>query len=547
MIQPNHHSTIGQIFRDAVKIYGPNLFLMAPASESRTYHPDGYSITYLEAEREIDRLIFAYSCAGYGPGHRVGLDLENRPEHLLHKIALNSLGICCVPFNSEYRESELQYVIEHSRPDLVVAASNRIHFVKSAIAGRIPVCLDETIGLALPRPEKAAIKSPVSSNMPASILYTSGTTGRPKGCVLTHNYELESGAWYLTRCGVSTFEEGKDRLYNPLPLYHVNASVFSFFCILLSGNCQIQGDRFHPNRWWKEVNECEATVIHYLGVIVPMLLNQASSNFDNAHKVRFGIGAGVEATLHQKFEDRFGFPLVEVWGMTEVVGGIFDNAPPRSVGTRAFGRIPSSGLEARIVDANDSPVPLGATGELTVRYSEATPRRRFFSEYLDDPVATELAWRGGWFHTGDLVRQTSDGIFHFVDRSKNIIRRSGENIAATEIEEVLQSHPLVRQATVIAVKDEIREEEVYACVVTNSMAGSEKIAKDLFNFCVEKLSYFKAPGYIWFTNEIPKSGTQKVQKYLIFKSECDPREVKGVFDFRDLKTRKANARKMSGI
>lgn len=112
---------------------------------------------------------------------------------------------------------------------------------------------------------------------------------------------------------------------------------------------------------------------------------------------------------------------------------------------------------------------------------------------------------------------------------------------------MLQSHPLVRQATVIAVKDEIREEEVYACVVTNSVAGSEKIAKDLFNFCVEKLSYFKAPGYIWFTNEIPKSGTQKIQKYLIFKSECDPREVKGVFDFRDLKTRKSNTRKAAGI
>src|SRR5437868_4753535 len=189
MIQINHHSTIGQIFRDAVKIYGSNLFLMAPRNENRTYHPEGYSITYLEAEREIDRLIVAYSRAGYGSGHRVGLDLENRPEHLLHKIALNSLGICCVPLNCEYRENELQYVVEHSKPDLVVAASSRIHFVKSAISGRIPVCLDDEVGFALPNSARTASQRPVSSDMPASILYTSGTTGRPKGCVLTHNYE----------------------------------------------------------------------------------------------------------------------------------------------------------------------------------------------------------------------------------------------------------------------------------------------------------------------------------------------------------------------
>ncbi|SFC52373.1 crotonobetaine/carnitine-CoA ligase [Polaromonas sp. OV174] len=542
MIQLNHNSTIGQAFREAVRVYGHNWFLMAPKNEHRKYHPDGYAITYLDAGEEVDRLITAYSRAGYGSGHRVGLDLENRPEHFFHKIALNSLGVCCVPLNCEYRENELLYVIEHSRPDLIVAASNRICFVKATIGDRIPICLDDDVFLTLSSPTKVASDDPVSPSMPASILYTSGTTGRPKGCVLSHSYELESGAWYLSRGGVSTFKEGGDRLYNPLPLYHVNASVFSFFCILLAGNCQIQGDRFHPNRWWKEVNECEATVVHYLGVIVPMLLGQGTSDLEKTHKVRFGIGAGVEATLHQKFEERFGFPLVEVWGMTEVVGGFFDNASPRSVGTRAVGKVPSSGLEARIVDANDSLTPSGATGELTVRYSEATPRRRFFSEYLDDPIATEDAWRGGWFHTGDLVRQTADGVIHFVDRNKNIIRRSGENIAAAEIEEVLQSHPLVRQATVIAVKDEIREEEVYACIVLKSIVGNESIAKELFVFCVDQLSYFKAPGYIWFTNEIPKSGTQKVQKYLIFKTDSDPREAKGVFDFRSLKTRNANAR-----
>ncbi len=542
MIQVSEQSTIGQVFDEAAKKYSKNLLLMAPRNAQRAYAPEGYAITYADAKKEVDLLISAYARAGYGTGHRVGLDMENRPEHFFHKLALNSLGVCCVPLNAEHRANELQYVVDHSKPDLIVAASSRIAFVQSAVGDRVAICAEDEVLLNVPIAATASRQEPLSGETPASILYTSGTTGRPKGCVLSHGYELESGAWYLSRGGLSTFVEGGDRLYNPLPLYHVNASVFSFYCVLLAGNCQVQGDRFHPSRWWQEVVECEATVVHYLGVIVPMLLGQPDSHLERAHKVRFGVGAGVEATLHQKFEERFGFPLVEVWGMTEMVGGFFDNQAPRSVGTRAFGRVPSEGLEARIVDANDVPVPLGATGELTVRHSEATPHRRCFSGYLDDSVATESAWRGGWFHTGDLVRQTPDGVLHFVDRNKNIIRRSGENIAAAEIEEVLQSHPLVRQATVIAVKDEVREEEVYACVVLASERGCEAVANQLFAFCAEQLSYYKAPGYIWFTDQIPKSGTQKVQKYLIFKSDCDPRDAEGVFDFRRLKTRRAGAR-----
>lgn len=545
MIQVSQDSTIGQIFDEAVGRYGNNVFLMVPKSDRRAYASDGCSFTYTEAQAAVKRLISAYMDAGYGMGHRIALDMENRPEHFLHKLAMNSLGICCVPLNFEYRANELQYVVEHSKPDLIIASPNRIDFVKDAVGGQVEICCDEEVFTALPKAKSVPGTESVTGDTPASILYTSGTTGRPKGCVLSHSYELESGAWYLSRGGLSTFFEGKDRIYNPLPLYHVNASVFSFYCALLAGNCQIIGDRFNPVRWWQEINDCEATVVHYLGVIVPMLLGQPSSSLEHSHKVRFGLGAGVEATLHKKFEERFGFPLIEVWGMTEIVSCFSDNHPPRSVGTRAFGKVPAEGLEARIVDANDVPVPVGETGELTVRHSAETPRRRFFSGYLDDPEATALAWRGGWFHTGDLVRQGPDGVMHFVDRNKNIIRRSGENIAAAEVEEVLQSHPLVAQATVIAVKDEVREEEVYACVVLHSGTGDEDIAKQLFAFCIDQLSYYKVPGYIWFTDKIPTSGTQKVQKYLIFNSDCDPRQVEGVFDFRKLKTRRVSEKQIA--
>ena len=255
-----------------------------------------------------------------------------------------------------------------------------------------------------------------------------------------------------------------DRIYNPLPLYHANAGVVSLMGAIVSGNCQIQPDRFSAQRWWREVAETGATIVHYLGVIAPVLLKLPPGEYERKHKVRFGIGAGIEPELHAAFEKRFGFPMVELWGMTEMVRVLGDTHEPRQVGTRAFGRaVP--GVEVRVVDDADRDVPGELPGELLVRHSAETPRRGCFSGYLKDEAATEAAWAGGWFHTGDVVWRGADGMLHFVERKKNIIRRSGENIAAAEVEAVLLTHPDVQQVAVMAVQDELRDEEVLACVV----------------------------------------------------------------------------------
>jgi len=312
--------------------------------------------------------------------------------------------------------------------------------------------------------------------------------------------------------------------------------VLSLFGVMLSGNCQVQSDRFSPERWWDEVRATRATVVHYLGVIVPLLLAQPPSSRDREHSVRFGLGAGVEPQLHAAFEARFGFPLIEVWGMTEMVRVLLDNIPPRQVGTRAFGRaVP--GVEARVVDAADREVRDGEPGELVVRHSAATPRRGAFSGYLKDAAATEAAWRGGWFHTGDIAWRGKDGTLHFVDRKKNIIRRAGENIAAAEVEALLLTHPAVQQAAVIAVKDEVREEEVMACVVLKHALDTASAARELFQFCYQRLAYFKAPGYVLIVDSLPTTATQKIQKHSLFPSGVDPRTLPGVHDLRAHKRR----------
>ena len=535
----NDRTTIAAAFAAAVSAHGDKPFFAVPAGDGRGYLESGFEICYAEAARQVEALTTTYHKAGYGLGHRVATLLENRPDYVLHKLALNSLGVCCVPINPEYRAGEIAYLLEHSEPEFVLGLAPRRQHLVEALAEsrhRPAIVTPEEFASTLPKPLRPAEPGQPTPETPASILYTSGTTGRPKGCVLSHGYEVASGARYASLGGVATLRPGRDRIYNPLPLYHANAGVFSLMAAILTGNCQIQPDRFRPQRWWHEIAETRATVVHYLGIIVPLLLGQDPSDAERAHQVRFAMGAGVEPELHTAAEQRFGFPLIELWGMTEMVRVLGDNVEPRQVGTRAFGRA-IDGVEARVVDDDGRDVGDPHPGELVIRHSAATPRRGFFSGYLKDEAATELAWRDGWFHTGDTVWRGPDGMLHFVDRKKNIIRRSGENIAAAEVEALLLTHPEVQQVAVMAVKDELREEEVLACIVLRHAAPGKETAEALLQFCLQRMAYYKAPGWIHFTREIPTTGTQKIQKHAIYPKGTDPRSLAEVLDLRTLKRR----------
>lgn len=535
-------ATIAEIFAAAVAAHGARPFLAVPASATRGYLPDGLELTYAEAGAEVEALSDGYAAAGYGLGHRVATLLENRPDYILHKLALNRLGVCCVPINPDYRAAEIAYLVEHSEPDLVLTLGRREAQLREGLAQsghRPPVVRLEELPGALPRPARPPSPARLTPETPSSILYTSGTTGRPKGCILSNGYEVAAGAWYASLGGLAALRIGEERIYNPLPLYHINSAVVSLMGAVLTGNCQVQPDRFHPQHWWPEIRQTRATIVHYLGIIAPLLLNQPPTPRDREHGVRFGIGAGIEPQLHAAFEERFGFPLIELWGMTEMVRVLADCTPPRRVGTRAFGR-PVPGVEVRVVDDAGREVPDGEPGEMLVRHSAATPRRGCFSGYLKDEAATEAAWRGGWFHTGDVVRRAPDGMLHFVDRKKNIIRRSGENIAAAEIEALLLTHPDVAQAAVMAVADELRDEEVLACVVLKRELPAREAAEALFRFCYERLAYYKAPGWVHIVPSLPTTGTQKIQKHSIYGPGADPRSAPDIVDLRALKKRGAS-------
>jgi acyl-coenzyme A synthetase/AMP-(fatty) acid ligase len=245
-----------------------------------------------------------------------------------------------------------------------------------------------------------------------------------------------------------------------------------------------------------------------------MLIGAAKSPQDKDHSVRFGFGAGVDPALQEAFEERFGFPLIEAWAMTETGAGavIVASEEPRHTGSRCFGR-PGPELETRIVTDRGTDAAIGEPGELLVRHTGPEPRYGFLREYLKDAEATTEAWRDGWFHSGDVVRRGADGSLHFIDRKKNVIRRSGENISAVEVEGVLMQHPAVKQVAVASAPDPVRGDEVFACVVTQpDVVADLALAEDIVRWSLSRLAYYKAPGYVAFVPAVPLTSTQKIQR-----------------------------------
>ncbi|HKT95294.1 MAG TPA: AMP-binding protein [Paraburkholderia sp.] len=520
---PLPYPSVYAAFAASAARYPDHDFLVVLPQTAQIYGIDAQTLRYGEALARVDTLAARYRAAGFGPGHRAGLMLENRPAFFLHWLALNALGVSVVPLSTELRAAELEYITGHSELDLAIAPAARhadLHSAAQATQRSVAICEADANAdadtQAIPHAATAPHARTPDADTECALLYTSGTTGRPKACVLPNQYFLLAGLWYNRIGGLCTLRPGVERLITPLPMTHMNAMAYSSMAMILAGGAIVALDRFHPRSWWESVRASRATVIHYLGVMPAMLLGAPESTSDRGHAVRFGFGAGVDKTLHAPFETRFGIALLEAWAMTETGAGavVIANREPRNIGRSCFGK-PEAALEVCIVGDDGQAAPVGEPGELLVRARGDNPRRGFFREYLKDAEATAAAWEGGWFHTGDIVKQDADGQMYFVDRKKNVIRRSGENISAVEVESVLRKHLCVADVAVAAAPDAVRGDEVLACVVAREpLSEAERTARaaELVQLCLAQLAYFKAPGYVAFVDALPLTGTQKVQR-----------------------------------
>ncbi len=520
-------------FQETVKEFGSRPFLRVPLTSCSRYSDSAIEFTYATANESVQQLIESYAGLEVDEGKRVALAFDARVDVFLHLLAINALGGSVVALNSSATDNELFHVISHSDSSFVVGLAE----FSSRLNGLVEKIDDCKF---LRRRELLACRGEVTlkdngSKTEAALLYTSGTTGKPKGCMLSNEFFVRVGRWYNEIGGLCALSEG-DRLVTPLPLNHMNALCASFMGMLMCGGCVIQLDRFHPSTWWQTVRDESATVIHCLGAMSAILMALPEQiNDDFSGLVRFGFAPGTDPQHHANFEYRFGFPMIDAWSMTETgSGGIaVAHEEPRRVGERCVGK-PVSTMEYRLVDEYGIDVAAGEPGELLVRSKGGNPRRYFFSGYYKDESATEGGWIDGWWHTGDVLLAGTDGLLYFVDRRKNLIRRSGENISAAEIEAVIVEIDGVDNCSVCAVPDDMRGEEVFAFVV-----GESEDAIQIFSHCRKQLSYFKTPGYIAFVTELPVTDTQKIKKSVIQEMARNCVDELRCVDVRDRKRRRS--------
>ena len=530
------NKTIKDILDISFSKFSDNDFLCSPSNKSNT-KVRNYSY------RDVKNLLLKYTSyfksLNLKHSERVSVIVGNIPEYFIIKLSLNYIGLSCVPLNYELTLDEIAFIVNHSESKLIIANNIYINNIKKIILKinrKVGLSLFEknTITTVIRIKRKNLYKNTkINPSDEASLLYTSGTTGKPKACILSHFYEINSGYSYAIKKGFISIKREKEKLYNCLPVHHVNSGVLSFFAILITGNCQIQSKRFSAKSFWEEIKYSKATIFHYLGVIVSILLKQKYKEIEINNCLRLGVGAGIEPSLHNNFEKRFNIPMIELWGMTEMVRCIYDYRKPRVLGKRRFGKVDTT-LEVKIIDSKGKDV-INKEGELLIRNSKETPKKGFFSGYYKNKKATEKAWKNNWFHTGDLVIKDQNDYLYFVDRKKNIIRRAGENISSAEVEAALLSLGIVKNCATIAFPHEIYEEEVFAFIVVKDSKNISKVkAQNILNLLVKKISYYKLPGYIQFTNSIPITSTQKIVKSELLK-KIKLEDKSKLFDLCDYK------------
>ncbi|RMF94816.1 MAG: ATP-dependent acyl-CoA ligase, partial [Gammaproteobacteria bacterium] len=354
----------------------------------------------------------------------------------------------------------------------------------------------------------------------ASILYTSGTTGVSKGVEMSHHY------WYAIwaeSVKYSRYTED-DVLYTGLPFFHGNAQGITVGPAILADAKAVIVERFSASRLWDDCRRWECTEANYIGGIIPILLKQEPREDDADNPVRLMVGAAAPEDEWNAFQKRFNTKILEVYGMTECyvcLASPYDEPRAGSCGK------PITGWEVRIVDDDDNECEPGRLGEFICRSNRMWVGT---TGYYKKPEATLELWQNMWIHTGDLGRMDEDGYFYFVDRKKQAIRRRGENISSFEVESVISSHEAVLESCVVGVPSEVGEEEVKAVVVLKP--GMSVTEEELIRWCEPRLAYFAIPRYIAIRDSLPKTPSERVEKFKLKEEgitpDCWDREAAGI-------------------
>lgn len=460
---------------------------------------DGRQWTYKQFGDSVDALAGYFQSIGIQKGEVVSLLLPNSPEYIIAYFACWRIGAVAGPINSLLKPPEIAWAVNNSESRLIVYASDLEEKI-AGLNGPKRLLLDAG---RLPEERPLTGKPRLDEADEAIIIYTSGTTGKPKGCLLTHQNLIANARQITDWLGFGP----ADRLLTVMPLFHMNAVTVTTMTALYSGGSTVVAPKFSASRFWEIISEYRITSFGSVATMLQMLISRAEngdSNRPDAGSVRFAMcgSAPVPEQVLRRFEETFGILVIEGYGLSESTCRATFNPPDHRRRPGSCG-LPI-GNELMVVDDEDRELTPGVPGEIVLRGPN------IFKGYFKNPAATENAFRGGWFHTGDIGYRDSDGFLYIVDRKSDMIIRGGENIYPREIEELLYRHPAVESAAVIGVPDKLYGEEVAAFIVLKKQGAAAE--SDIIEFCRTHLADYKCPKTIRFLPEIPKGPTGKLLK-----------------------------------
>lgn len=495
--------SIGLLLRQRAEQMPDKLFLRSA----------GVDLSYGEFNRRANQFATYLYSLGMKPGDKIGIMLPNSPEFLVSWLGAAKANIVYVPINTEYRGQILSHqldladvttmVIGAEFLDRLVAVEDKLPKLKRVIvrgASDTPLParltrLDyaETAGAKAQEPDKLARYTD-----PFAISYTSGTTGPSKGALTTNCHVVGFAQDFNTLMEY----EPHDRLYTCMPMFHALGAWLGVLTTLIAGGSCLVGARFSASGFWDEVRSFDATLGHVIFSIPPILMKQPPRPDDKTTLRRIYV-----AQRNPEFEERFNCRIHEIYGQSEtgIVTGCWPGTPTKP---GSAGKANANSYDVKLVDDDDNEVPVGSVGEFVVR-----PKHSYgmMNEYYNMPRETIAAFRNFWFHTGDSGRMDEDGYFYFVDRKKDALRRRGQNISSFELESVVMSHPKVLDCAAVAVPSPLTEDDVKVVVVVRP---EEKLsAEELWRYCDENMPRFWVPRYIEFRDVLPRTPTQKVEKY----------------------------------
>ncbi|MBS1889198.1 MAG: AMP-binding protein [Actinobacteria bacterium] len=477
---------------------------------------EGGEHTYAEVDAVVGRLAAGLAARGIGPGDTVALFCSNRFEFVETWFAVQRLGAIVVPINLSHRGLMLRRMLERAGVKAVFAERESAAAALEAIAeletvelyvaidGAPPAVGISTVGQAELRLSSAPPPRPGSGTDPASIMFTSGTTGPSKGVVWTAN----STAFFTRSARHSLQLVADDVFYCCLPLFHTAALCCGLLASLQARASIAIRKRFSVGGFWADVVACEATASAMLGAMTPLLIGQEPTPEERSHRLRVVNVAPATESYTKAIDERFGFHVIQGYGLTDF--GVFIwHQPGETTPVGSCGK-PSAGYECTLVDGDGFRVGPGEVGELWVR----TTRPGISTQgYWRDPEATLAATSDLWFHTGDLMRRDADGFYFFVDRAKDAMRRRGENISSFEVEEAFLRHPEVTDCAAYAVPSELSEDEVAVAVVL--VDGATVTPRELVEFVEPTIPYFALPRFVRLLPTLPRTATEKVRKDLL--------------------------------